>query len=188
MYCHTGPWTLTLVKQVVTQSCGSNLDQYTTKIKDKIIWALCLAARDLFWNHLEPGNPACLFQRVSELACLGACHAFLHVNCRFIHQHFGALPASCRGWLCNWRRSSPRADSPCCLTWFGSIKEANRLLTPLSIPPRFSHAHKPISAAVINTGLIIVSPSQSRVPRSTPYHQSPKLALNWMEQGHGHRK
>lgn len=72
------------------------------------------------------------------------------------------------------------AGTACCLTWFSSIKEANRLLTPASIPHRFSHAYKPISVAAINTGLIIVSPGQSRLPRSTPRRKSksPKVSIN----------
>lgn len=60
------------------------------------------------------------------------------------------------------------ADTDCSSAWFSSIKEANRLLTPTSIPHGFTHTYKPISVTVVNTGLIIASPGQSRVPRVNP--------------------
>lgn len=81
------------------------------------------------------------------------------------------VPAWRRGWLCNWRCTSPQANTACCLTWFGSIKEANRLLTSASIPRRISHAYKnPFRQPVINTGLIIVSQSAVLKP-ATPQSQ-----------------
>lgn len=81
------------------------------------------------------------------------------------------VPAWRRGWLCNWRCTSPQANTACCLTWFGSIKEANRLLTSASIPRRISHAYKnPFRQPVINTGLIIVSRSAVLKP-ATPQSQ-----------------
>lgn len=81
------------------------------------------------------------------------------------------VPAWRRRWLCNWRCTSPQANTACCLTWFGSIKEANRLLTSASIPRRISHAYKnPFRQPVINTGLIIVSQSAVLKP-ATPQSQ-----------------
>lgn len=58
------------------------------------------------------------------------------------------------------------ANTAGCLTWFGSIKEANRLLTPASIPHRSSRAYKnPFWRPLINTALIIVCRSGAH---STP--------------------
>lgn len=143
----------------------SNIYIQQRKKRPEIIWDLGWTTKKNFWNHLDSGTSACLFQCASERVCL---NALLCVSHGFVPlTHFGARPASYRRWLYNWKRSSPWADTACCLTWFGSIIEANRLLTPASIPHRFSHAYKPISAAVINNGLIIVSPDQSKVHRST---------------------
>lgn len=71
-----------------------------------------------------------------------------------------------------------RTDTACCLAWYSSIKEANRLLTPASIPHRFSRTYKPISAAVINTGLIIASVDQSRLLWPAPKQWSPKVSTD----------
>lgn len=69
------------------------------------------------------------------------------------------------------------ADTDCSSAWFSSIKEANRLLTPTSIPHGFTHTYKPISVTVVNTGLIIASPGQSRVPRVNPITKKSEVSI-----------
>lgn len=153
--------------------CSSFKRDFTSFVEDiKVVLTLNIKRSqmdNLIW-YAENKPPLWYYWACDTSACVS--HRLCDSLLAWSVDTFGfPVPAWRRRWLCSWRCTSPQANAACCLTWFGSIKEANRLLTSASIPRRISHAYKnPFRQPVINTGLIIVSQSAARKP-ATPQSQ-----------------